>query len=83
MSLLSGTGIRSTSPFDGAHLGRDADLVGEDAHHLGRDFKRARQAIGLCRNANRRVAVEQEVVPLCDQRGKVLGGRSRIGAADD
>ena len=82
MSLLSATGIRSTPPCD-AHLDRDANLVGEDAHHLGRDFEGARQAIGLYRDANRRIPVEQEVVPLRDQRGESLGGRGRIGAADD
>jgi hypothetical protein len=54
---------------DGALLDRDAYLVGEDAHHLGRDLKCARQAIGLGRDANTRMTVEQEIVPPCDQRG--------------
>jgi hypothetical protein len=57
--------------------------MGKHTHHLSRDFESVGQAIGLCRDTNRRMAVEQEVILLRDQRGEALGGRSRVGTVDD
>ena len=66
-----------------AHLGRDANLMSENAHDLGRDLESAGHAIGFDCDVNRRMAVEQEIISLGDQRGQLLGGCCWIGATDD
>ena len=57
--------------------------MGKNAHDLGRDFERAGQAIGLDRDADRRMAVEQKIIAPCDQGGEFLRRRGRIRTADN